>query len=145
MTSDTDEDLAHKLAELRAEFPGWMIEAPAEGRPPLLATRTGRGGPLALGASSYGEMRGLLDEADAIDCRHAASELGEALRARGAEAIVRGVSLSTLTRAGILRIVNARHGMFRWSSGMALGPITDVEGSADRMMPVLGMGRRNAR
>ncbi|NEA22610.1 hypothetical protein [Actinomadura bangladeshensis] len=129
----------HLADDLQDEFPDWVIETP--GTPPYLASRNSPA-PLALGADSYGAMRALLDEADAIDCNRAITELGDALRTRGAEVEVHGLSLSTRTRTEILRVVTARRGMFTWTSGISLGPIGDVEATADRMMPALGFGPR---
>lgn len=137
--AETSAPPGHLADDLQDEFPGWVIETP--GTPPYLASRTSPA-PLALGADTYGSMRALLDEVDAVDCSRAVTALGDALRARGAEVEVHGLSLSTKTRAGILRVVVARHGRFSWPSGEDLGPITDAESAADRMMPVLGLGGR---
>lgn len=148
VTSDTeinaDGAADGALEDLRAEFPGWRIEAGQDDdRPncPLWrASRdNGRGGPLGLGADSYGRLRELLDEMDAVDCRHAIYALRDALRARGLSAEALGLTVSVRTRAGILRVVAARRGVFAWSSGVELGPIDDPDGAADRMMPGLGM------
>lgn len=135
-SASTGRTPAEQRTRLREEFPGWLIE------PPFAASRDARGGPLALSAGSYGELRALLDEADAIDCADAAAQLADALRARGAEAEVQGLSVSTKTRAGILRFVAARRGVFAWTSGIVLGPIGDVEAVADRMVRGLGLGAR---
>ncbi|MFE9099821.1 hypothetical protein [Actinomadura geliboluensis] len=128
-----------RLHDLREEFPGWTIET---GQPSYSASRNSSAVPMTLAAGSFGEMRELLDEADAVDCGRAIEELAEALRVRGAAAKVHGLSLSTRTRAGILRVVAARRGRFTWSPGEDLGSITDVAAVADRMMFTLGFGAR---
>lgn len=136
---DGDPASRARAESLRAEFPGWTISAA-----PWSATRdTGRddsrGGALCLAASSYGELRALLDEVDAVDCRNAITALGEALKARGLKVEVFGLSLHTQTRTGILRVVAARHGMYAWTSGVDIGPIGDPDGAAEKMLPGLGL------
>ncbi|WP_433467328.1 hypothetical protein [Spirillospora sp. CA-128828] len=127
------------LADLRAEFQGWEIEA-GPGDPAYRASRKGgHGGPMTVGASSYGGLREALDEVDRLDCRHAIFALRDALRARGLTAKIFGLTVSTQTRAGILRVVAARRGVYSWTTGVELAPIDDPELAVDRMMSGLGM------
>lgn len=129
-----------QLTALREEFPGWTIDAGADADPPWRAVRdTGRSGPLQIGAASYAQMRALLDEVDAVDCLHAVTDLRDVLRGRGLRAEVYGLTVHTQTRAGIVRAVSARRGVYTWTSGVELGPISDPGAVADRMMPGLGL------
>lgn len=139
VTSDT-RDLASLLTDLREEFPGWIIDA-GEFEPPWRAVRdTGRPGPMEIGVQSYGELRAALDEMDAVDCRHAIIALRDALRGHGLKAEVYGLTVHTQTRAGIMRAVGARRGVYTWTSGIELGPIGDPAAVAARMLPGLGLG-----
>ncbi|WP_433469556.1 hypothetical protein [Spirillospora sp. CA-128828] len=134
-----EDSASEDLTDLRAEFPGWTMEA-GEGSPSFRASRDGgRGGPLTLGANTRAGLRAALDEVDAVDCRHAAYAMRDVLRARGLAAEVQQLTVATKTRAGILRTVSARRGMYWWGSGVELAPIDDPELAVDRMMPGLGM------
>lgn len=125
------------LDDLRAEFPGWRIEAgPGEWR---AVREPGPGGLLEVGAVSRAVLRALLDEADAVDCRHAIYALRDALRDLGLTARVFGPAVHTQTRAGILRVVTARRGRYTWTSGVPLAPIGDPQAAARLMLPGLGL------
>lgn len=127
---------AGELEDLRAEFPGWTIQAGTSWR----AVRDGgHSGPLEIAAPSYGALRALLDECDAVDCRHATIALAEALHARGLVAEVYGLTVVTQTRAGIQRTVGARRGRYTWATGVDLAPIGDPDAVAALMLPGLGL------
>ncbi len=134
------EYIGERLADLRAEFPGWVIEGGDMPFASFRAVREGALGSMVLGAGSCGGLRMLLDEVDAVDCGRAVLALRDALHVRGVTAKAQGLTLAAKTRAGILRTVHARRGVFSWASGTELGPIGDITGAADRMMPVLGLG-----
>ena len=129
-----DDQHEDQHALLRDEFSGWTITVP------FTATRPGdgSGAPTELTAGSYGELRALLDEADAVDCTRAIGALVAELQSRDLTARSYGLSMHTQTRAGIVRGVSARRARFAWVSGVDLGPITDITAAADRMMPALG-------
>ncbi|WP_433467355.1 hypothetical protein [Spirillospora sp. CA-128828] len=134
-----DADAESIKKHLREEFPGWEIEA-GEVSPLWRASRDGgHAGPMMLGADSYGGLRAALDEVDRLDCRHAIFALRDALRARDLTAEIFGLTVSTQTRAGILRVVAARRGMYSWTTGVELAPIDDPELAAERMLPGLGL------
>lgn len=140
MTGPADaRSLTSLLTDLREEFPGWTIDAGTV-EPPWRAVRaTGTSVPLEIGAQSYAQLRALLDEIDAVDCRHAIVALRDALRGRGLRAEVYGLTIHTQTRTGVQRAVAARRGRYTWTSGVELGPIGDPGAIADRMMPGLGL------
>lgn len=123
------------LADLRAEFPDWTIDAPWSA-----SRRDGSGDLLEVTESSYGALRAALDKDDAVNCRTAIGALRDALRDRGLRSEVYGLTLHTLTRTGILRVVSARRGRFIWaSSGVDIGPISDPAGAVEKMLPELGL------
>ncbi|WP_433477265.1 hypothetical protein ACQPZP_09540 [Spirillospora sp. CA-142024] len=134
-----DADAESIKARLCEEFPGWDIKV-RRGSPSFQASRDGgHAGPITVGADSYGGLRTALDEVDRLDCRHAIFALRDALRARGLTAEIFGLTVSTETRTGILRVVAARHGVYSWTTGVELAPIDDPELAAERMLPGLGL------
>ncbi len=133
--SKTADSADTALADLRAEFPDWTINAPWS------AFRwDGSGGLIEVAESSYGALRAALDKDDAVNCRAAIGALRDVLRDRGLPAEMYGYTLHTETRAGILRVVSARRGRYTWaSSGVDIGPIGDPAGAAEKMLPELGL------
>lgn len=131
------EDIHGRIAALAAEFPGWTI-TPHDTPPLYRAVRDSGEGP-RLGAGTYGGLRRLLFDQDDADSNRAMLALKEALLRRGVESVQHSVSLVMRTRAGIARTAGASRARFNWDSGLDLGPTSDVDEVANKIVNLLGL------
>ena len=131
------QDIAGRLAALRAEFPGWEI-TPADA-PPLYRAVRASGEGERLGAGTYAALRRLLFDQDDADSNRAMLALKTALEKRGVKSAQHSVSLVMKSRAGAPRTVGAYRARFNWDSGLDLGPTSDVDAVAEKIMNLLGL------
>jgi hypothetical protein len=121
---------------LAVEFPGWTVELVQD--PPGWRASRDTAPALVIAASSFVELRTLLDEADRHDCRRATYALAKALRRHGVTAKVYGQAIVAESARGARRTIVAGRGLFSWTSGVPIGAITDVAGAVDRVLRGLG-------